>query len=48
MNWRKWCGDAIIVPVNAGIIGERHSNLKEDQKIMKRRKKEKKGESLLY
>ena len=22
--------DAIIVPVNAGIIGERHSNLKED------------------
>lgn len=44
MNWREWCGDAIIVPVNAGIIGERHSNLKEDQKIMKRRK----GESLLY
>ena len=38
MNWREWCGDAIIVPVNAGIIGERHSNLKEDQKIMKRRK----------
>ena len=18
MNWREWCGDAIIVPVNAG------------------------------
>lgn len=45
MNWRKRCGDAIIVAVNAGIIGERHSNPKEDLKIMK---EEIKGESLLY
>lgn len=39
MNWRKRCGDAIIVAVNVRIIGERHLNLKEDQKIMKRRKR---------
>ena len=40
MNWRKWCGDAIIVPVNHRDNWRKTFEPEGDQKIMKRRKRE--------